>query len=176
MNRTSVQLKVATMELLKSGIKGPSTLSAALGVEVPDSWSQFGNQAFEYVLEEIKHGESPHWWTHFAIDSVKQILVGMCGFKGQPNYEGMVEIGYEVVPKWRSNGYGTQMAKLLVIEAFKEPRVQYVQAHTEAIINASTHILVNLGFEKCAAITIQDTMPIWRWRLSRTNYTNHFVK
>jgi RimJ/RimL family protein N-acetyltransferase len=56
--------------------------------------------------------------------------VGMCSYKGPPDAEGAVEIGYGVAPQRRLLGHATAAVALLVAEARGDPRVRRLVAET----------------------------------------------
>ena len=93
-------------------------------------------------------------------------LVGSCGYKGQPK-NGMVEIGYEVAEGYRGWGLATEMAKALIQNAFKSEEVDYVQAHTLAMVNESGSVLKKCGMTKMEEIEDPEDGKIWRWEIRR---------
>ena len=64
-----------------------------------------------------------------------------------PNEDGVVEIGYSILPKFRRQGYATRLVKLLVERAFKDERIKLVIAHTFPHLLGSIGVLKNAGFE-----------------------------
>ena len=59
-------------------------------------------------------------------------LVGWGGFKGPPDADGAVEIGYAVAPAWEGRGVATAAVAELLREAWAAPGVRRVLAHTLA--------------------------------------------
>lgn len=96
----------------------------------------------------------------------------MGGFKGKPNQEGVVEIGYEIIPNYRNQGLATEVAQGLIDYAFSYPQVQLVIAHTLAEKNASTKVLEKVGMFYQETINDPEDGMIWRWSLERTKYQN----
>ena len=74
------------------------------------------------------------------------ILVGNGGFKGPPDSEGVVEIGYYVRPMHRGRGYGTEAVRRLVEHALSPAGVKLVIAQTQGANVASTKLLEKVGF------------------------------
>ena len=72
-------------------------------------------------------------------------LVGWGGFKGPP-VEGAVEIGYEIAASRQGRGLATDAVRAMLAEAFADPAVTTVLAHTLPEPNASNHLLRKAGF------------------------------
>ena len=63
----------------------------------------------------------PDWWVHqiVVVNSLRtETVVGEAGFHGPPDPDGVVEIGYEVVPGWRRRGVATRACGLLLEQAW----------------------------------------------------------
>ena len=155
-------------EILSSAIKGASFLSINLNVSVMEPWTEFGLAPIEFSLTKISQNENENgWWSYFPIHKEDKKLIGSCGYKGSPTPEGNVEIGYEVISEYRQKGLGTEIAKGLVSNAFKFDHVKMIIAHTLPFENASTNILICLGFNKVSEIIDPEDGLIWRWELKR---------
>ena len=158
-------------ELLQAAIDGPSSLSASLQVQVPDDWTEFGTAPLQYALDQIKTTSGAQdWWMYFPIHREDKVLVGCGGYKGGPDADGTVEIGYEITPEYRQQGLATEMAATLVANAFRHEVVRRVTAHTLAFENPSTRILQKLGFVKTGAFEDPDDGPVWSWALEKNNH------
>jgi ribosomal-protein-alanine N-acetyltransferase len=62
-------------------------------------------------------------------DGNRDSLVAGAGFLGPP-VDGVVEIGYSVVPATRGRGYATEIVQALVSYAFEHETVTEIIAHT----------------------------------------------
>jgi ribosomal-protein-alanine N-acetyltransferase len=91
------------------------------------------------------------------------IEIGMCGFKGPPDTDGMVEIAYGVAPDHQNQGYATEAAGALVAFAFDSGQVRVVRAHTIAKANASTRVLTKSGFQSVGPVIDPEDGLVWRW-------------
>jgi ribosomal-protein-alanine N-acetyltransferase len=56
--------------------------------------------------------------------------IGLVGYKGPPNADGVVEVGYGVLEQFRRRGYATEAVAALIQRAFADPRVTRVAAET----------------------------------------------
>lgn len=95
-----------------------------------------------------------------------RILVGSCGFKGEPN-NGVVEIGYEVAEAYRGRGLATELAQGLIRFAFEQAGVSKVQAHTLAEVNESGSVLRKCGMQTVAELEDPEDGKIWRWEITK---------
>lgn len=161
---TRLDLISCSPEVLRHILLGDKDLSRLLEVEVPDPWSTFGHPAFVYAFEQvIRDPGSQRWWTYLPIIRARQILAGSGGYKGPPDPDGMVEIGYEIAPAFQHQGYATEMAQGLTEQALADPAVSFVQAHTLAQENASVAVLKKCGFVWKDEFEDETDGKVWRW-------------
>lgn len=142
-------------------------LSALLGgVDFADHWYHFP-EAYAWLRDFAKeHHVDMRWWSYVIVHREDIRVIGTCGFKGPPDLEGRVEIGYEIAESYWSKGYATEAAQALCQFAFAEPGVKAVTASTLAEENASTKLLRKLGF-----LFVRESMDIedgriWEWKLT----------
>jgi RimJ/RimL family protein N-acetyltransferase len=87
----------------------------------------------------------PAWWIHQIV--VDGVVVGDIGFHGPPSSEGVVEIGYTVVPAWRGRGVASRACALIVQQAWQDG-ANTVIAETDADNVASQAVLLRNGFQR----------------------------
>ena len=168
MQTNRLQLICGSSQILKAAIESNMKLASALNVQVPSNWTSFGTKVFHYVLEKIERNNAePEWWTYFPILKREQILVGCCGYKGSPDENGIVEIGYEVAPDLRNRGFATEIANALIQHAFYDEKVESIIAHTLAETNASTRVLEKCGMIKVSELSDKLEGQIWRWKIAK---------
>jgi RimJ/RimL family protein N-acetyltransferase len=116
-------------------------------------------------LALVEGSEAEDMWVHgFAIVQRSDGKpVGMCGFKGPPDREGMVEIAYGVEPAQENKGYATEAAGALVGIAMECGKVRIVRAHTLPLANASSRVLTKCGFRKVGEVVDPEDGLVWRW-------------
>ena len=102
----------------------------------------------------------------FFVDPATGRLLGSGGFAAPP-VDRAVEIGYEVAPEFRGQGFGIAAARALVERAVASGEVDHVIAHTLPGPNASTGVLVSLGFEHVADQEDPEVGTVWEWRWTR---------
>lgn len=156
----------ATAKHLESLLKG-ETAVASLYDDVAEGYIEFPG-ALEYALEQLKTGVTPEGWgTYLFIAGQPRILIGIGGYKGAPDAEGVVEIGYGIALAYRRKGYATEAARALIDNAFSDAGTQAVIAHTLAETNPSTSVLQKCGMIKVAEVVDPDDGEIWRWEIRR---------
>lgn len=161
-------LIAANKQILQAGITGNQALEELLGVTVPHNWTQFGERALKHSLEKLNLGvDEQGWWSYLPVHQVDNKLIGLCGYKGKPNENGMVEIGYEIMAEYREKGLATELASSLIENAFSFQAIKIIQAHTLGEINASTQVLKKCGFEKTQEVENKEIGTLWKWELKR---------
>lgn len=153
-------------EILQALVDEDSAIAKLLQINVPAKWTEFGAPAFKYALEKISaDAEEETWWSYLPVYKKEKMLIGSCGYKGKPDKNGMIEIGYEVAEAYRGRGFATEMARALIAYGIKDERVKTIQAHTLAEENASGKVLKNCGMKWMEEIIDPEDGRIWRWEM-----------
>lgn len=149
-------------------LEGDESLSKALDLTVPNTWTTHGAPIFKYSIDIInRHPETKTWLLYIPILIASNTLIGSCGFKGAPNDEGVVEIGYEVAKDYRNNGFATEIVELLIQFAFDHENVTGILAETLTENNASIQVLKKCGFEYVEEIEHTEDGTVWKWMLKK---------
>jgi RimJ/RimL family protein N-acetyltransferase len=119
-----------------------------LGAQVPDHWPQ---KDFADVLpsirEWVEQDEGMAIWTYAIVcREPKRRLVGEIGYKGPPNADAVVEIGYALLPEARHNGYASEAVTALVNWALQRDDILRITAETIIGNDASERVLQRCGF------------------------------
>ena len=147
---------------------GNETLSKELDVEVPNQWNEFSKAIFEFALKIIKeHPADAKWLLYLPIETKSKVLLGSCGYKGAPDKNGMVEIGYEVVKAHRNKGYATEITDLLVKLAFSDRKIKKIQAHTAVENKASVRVLEKSDFHFVKEYLDGDDGLVRQWMVEK---------
>ncbi len=164
-SRPQVVLVPATVPLLNALTEDRTLFGELIGSRVPEGWPEFP-EAIGFTLEHLQTAPEADraWSMQFFVDGAAGRLLGSGGFAAPP-VERTVEIGYEVAPEFRGQGFGTAAARALVESAVASGEVDHVVAHTLAGPNASTGVLVALGFEHVGDHDDPEvgTVSTWRW-------------
>ena len=167
----SVQQKVrlvpATVASLTALSQDRVLFGELIDSPVPDGWPEFP-EAIVFTLAYLQNtSEADRSWSmQFFFDHETGRLLGSGGFAAPP-VDRAVEIGYEIAPEFRGSGFGAAAARALVELAVASGEVDHVVAHTLAAPNASTGVLVSLGFGHVADQQDPEVGPVWEWRWTR---------
>lgn len=162
-------LMPATLPMLEAAVAQDWTKLSSLlgGVSFADNWNRFP-EALLWMRDYLKANPSElGWWSYFIIQGLDGRLAGTCGYKGAPNKDGAVEIGYEIADRYQNQGLATEAAQALIANAFKNPLVKSVIAHTLPEENPSVQILRNLKFNFEGEVMDLTDGKIWAWKLPK---------
>lgn len=167
MKTPNLELVPHSPEHLLALIEGLEPYETSFGVRPAEDLRDFivsGDVSPDY-LAALQSATVPDLWTHgFAlVHSASRTVIGMAGYKGPPDADGVVEIGYGVVPEYQGNGFATEAARALVSYAFADGRVRVVRAHTLPELNASTKVLTRCGFKRVGEVVDPEDGLVWRW-------------
>lgn len=148
-------------------------LESLLHVKLADEWLGFdaAQEAMRPSYEHLKsHPEILGWWTYLFVHKPDQTLIGLGGFKGLVNDDGMVELGYAIAPVYRRRGLASEATRGMIKYAFAHPEVGRVDAHTLPEKNASTGVLEKVGMKFMGSVHDPQDGEVWHWSLSRDDY------
>jgi len=103
------------------------------------------------------------WYTYWLMVLVIEPSgAGLIGFKGEPDQQGEVEIGYGIVPAHRSRGYTTEATRALIAWAFQDPACCAVIADPKKDNLASNRVVAKVGMH-----VFSETEDTFFWRINR---------
>jgi [ribosomal protein S5]-alanine N-acetyltransferase len=138
-----------TLELKKAAINDRARLVEMLGVYVPDDWPGPDMvEALPFFVENMEKAPSEPAWDWIAIHRLDQGVIGGIGFMGAPDKDGVVEVGYDIVPEYREQGYATEMARSLIAWAFQEKGIKVVTATCRDDNPGSIKVLEKVGMRR----------------------------
>ncbi len=148
----------------------PALLLKSIRIGVPPEWNDLWIDhpgALEYTRRSLQNDPALHelgWGAYLFIHRTDHKLVGMGGYKGRPDAQGSIELGYSVVSPYRHQGLGTEATQGMVQFAFSRPKVRQVVAHTLPVDNYSNRLLKKIGFQyDGVAIEDPEDGEVWRW-------------
>lgn len=168
---THLHLIPCQLAHLEAVMRDKQELEQMLNITVPDNWPTFPGSLqpiYQYLTE---NPSPPDWGFHLFVHAQDRVLIGEGGFKGKPNAEGVVEIGYAIIPEYRRRGLASEAARGLADYAFTHAEVRIVQAHTLPDGVASINVVKKLGM-KFIGVVIDDPEDgeVFLWRVERQDY------
>lgn len=158
---TLLPLDQATAEALAAS---PESLAQQRGITFGPTWPAIVEIAAETARFLAATQARAPWGSYLAIEGTARLLVGACGFKGNPDADGAAEIAYFTFPGEEGRGVATAMAEALVrIAAAAQPAATLVRAHTLPQVNASGRVLEKAGFRRCGEVVDPEDGLVWRW-------------
>ncbi|MFA9557263.1 GNAT family N-acetyltransferase [Evansella sp. AB-rgal1] len=103
------------------------------------------------------------WGVWFVIEKETNQLIGDIGFKGKPDMEGTVEVGYGFIPSAQKKGYATEAVHEIIQWAFTSEEVQKVIAECYHDNFPSIRVLEKLNMKN---VEIEENLLKWELRKS----------
>jgi [ribosomal protein S5]-alanine N-acetyltransferase len=158
-----IQLLPLTADLLAAMGEDPAAALRGLAT-VPPGSSDFlklvATMSRDFYL---RVGAQPPWTGYLGVDQDTAEVVGTCGFKGNPNAAGEVEIAYGTMKPFEGRGVATAMAQQLTAIALHEPSVRFAIAHTLPEGKASGRVLAKSGYKLVGEVIDPEDGKVWRW-------------
>lgn len=136
------------------------TAAALLGAELPPSWPQ-ADLLDVLPMQAAADPAGERYGIWVMVERATGSVVGDIGFMGRPT-DGVVEIGFSVVPERRRLGFGSEAATALVDWGLGEPGVEHVVARCDSDNQASIGVLERSGFVRTG-----EADGVIRWRAAK---------
>lgn len=121
-----------------------------------------GPEISNYLEQLNKDPSLLNWGSWMVVRKSDDIEIGDLGFKGKPDENGIVEIGYGFLKDYWNNGYATEAVESLIQWAFATSKVEKVIADTMQDNYGSIRVLEKLGMKK-----VGYTETMIEWELSK---------
>ncbi len=149
-----LELVAATLDHVCAELESADRLASLLKTHVEPGWppGEYDRDAQMFFRDRLKEGGASviGWYCWYALQRGSpyqpSVLVGAGGYFGPPSEDGIVEIGFSILPGWQNLGYATDLAGLLIENAFTDSRVKKVIAHTTQMNLPSCKVLEKCGF------------------------------
>lgn len=146
-----LELVADDAETARAAVNGREELAVALNAQIPPEWPPeiIADllEAWADTLQE--HPDQVGWWNwHWVRDEVEtgtRILIGSGGFRGPPDADGTVEVGYAVLDAYQRRGYAFEAMRALVEWAFDHPEVATVVGETFPHLATAVRVMERLS-------------------------------
>jgi ribosomal-protein-alanine N-acetyltransferase len=140
-------LTACPAQVARAASGGKRQLESLMGARLDDEWlDEDGRGLLSFYDYQLRGDPEMLGWGLWLIKhNADQIVFGSIGFKGKPNHQGTVEIGYGIAPTFRRQGYTFEAAVGLVEWGWQDPRVQRITAECLPDNLGSKRILEKLG-------------------------------
>lgn len=118
-----------------------------------------GPHIANYVQKLKEDSSLLYWGVWLVVRKNDGMVLGDIGFKGKPNGNKEVEVGYGFLEKYWNKGYATEAVGALIQWAFLTSKVDRIVAETLHDNHGSIRVLEKLNMRK---ISVTDTMVHWR--------------
>ncbi|WP_253922777.1 GNAT family N-acetyltransferase [Halobacillus sp. A5] len=139
-----------TIDLAQTIMKNPLAFYYKYQLPWNRSWPHDGLKAMlPFYVESLE--ENPDclgFGPWIIMDADEERVIGDIGFKGIPDEEGNVEIGYHVVETERDQGFATEAVKAMCSWVFKNEKIKSVEAQCGKSNVPSQKVLINNGFSQ----------------------------
>lgn len=142
-----LDLVLVTVEqlLLRAASDGPVPLGYADPHDVLDP----DDSPLRWRVPQVLADPSSNpWLIRIAVDRETGTIVGQVNFHAPPDDEGVVEIGYRVLPAYQGRGYATEIARTMWDYAAAHPDVRTLRANVRPDNEPSRRIIEGAGFAK----------------------------
>ena len=175
-----LELVAGTVDLIRAEISDQDRFAALLEARVHPTWAQERDyqELMGSMAQRIEDAPAETgWWSWYFVlrnrVTGSRVLIGNGGFKGPPDDEGNVEIGYSLLPPYRNKGYTTEAVQALVSWAFEHPEVERVIAEARPGNTASVRVLHKVGFDEGGAGLQRNHV---RFELARQDFISQRVR
>ena len=161
---TLIPLSQQQLELCLSDLP---TLSRELAVSIADTVvDEPAQRAIKLKLEKMARAIPPRhpWYTYWLIViNEQQCGAGLVGFKGYPNEQGQVEIGYGLDPAFRNHGYMSEAVQAITEWALAAPEcISMIVAEVHKTNLASIRVI-----QKAGMAIYHETDNSLYWRITK---------
>ena len=138
-----------SLELMEALLRGDlETARHMVGYRIPVDWPHVMKSVLQF---RIPIGKAQPETLRLLLRAMvlrtdPQVVVGRLGFHGPADDDGMLEIGYEVFPAHRRQGYAREAVIAMFDWARRDPAVHRFRASVSPENLASRNLVTGLGF------------------------------
>ncbi|MBB6611459.1 GNAT family N-acetyltransferase [Pontibacter sp. Tf4] len=153
-----------TLEITEMLMAGDTSIIPKLGLQLTPYWpDQEAIDTFPKIIRNLELVPEPSGFeSYMVVHRQSMTVIGDAGFKGLPNENGEVDLGYAIIVQAQKNGFGLEAAKGLANWAFRQPDVKAITARCLLNNTPSARVLEKLGMQE-----VSRNEEIIRWKLLR---------
>lgn len=139
-----------TFAFVSKLIKNDITAYDEFGIAPADEWPNEDTREIMPVLcEKLSRLPAPDGFGAWLfIDKADNLILGDGGFKGQPDDNGVIDLGYGIIESKRRQGYALEAAQALIQWGMSQSNVKSITADCSKTNNASQGLLKKLGMRE----------------------------
>lgn len=144
-----LDLQPMSLELMEALSRGDlESAQRMVGYRIPADWPHVMESVlrFRIPLARSQPEALPLLLLAMVLREDPEVVVGRLGFHGPVDADGMLEIGYEVFPAYRRQGYAREAVTAIFQWAQRDPAVLRFRASVSPTNEASRNMVVALGF------------------------------
>lgn len=122
-----------------------------------------GPQMENHVKALAEDSTLLNWGTWIVMLKSSDKIIGDIGFKGKPDEQKAVEIGYGFLEDYWHKGYATEAVAELIDWAWATGAVEVIKANTELDNQGSVRVLEKMNMRKVA-----ESQSLLYWKLEKT--------
>ncbi len=155
-----------TLAITKLLLAGDTRILAKLNLNQTPFWpDQEAIDTFPKIITNLELVQEPSGFeSYIVVHRNSMTVIGDGGFKGLPNADGEIDIGYAIIAQAQKNGYGSEVAQGLVSWAFQQPGVKAITARCLLDNKPSARVLEKLGMEQ-----VSTDEKLIRWKMLNPN-------
>jgi ribosomal-protein-alanine N-acetyltransferase len=142
-------LEPMSLELMKALLSGDrKSAQPMVGYQIPASWPRGMESTlrFRIAIAQTQPETLPLLLRAMVLRADPDVVVGRIGFHGPTDDAGMLEIGYEVFPAYRRQGYAREAVLAMFGWAQRDPAVLRFRATVSPENLPSRSLVAGLGF------------------------------
>ena len=139
-----------TVDLLRADGADRAEFSRLVGAAVTEEWPPelYDEDARRWTIDKLESVPGfEEWAMWYVILRETRTLIGVVGYKGPPDAEGVVEVGYGILPAYQRNGFASEATNGLIARAFERPAVTAVAAETYPHLTPSLGVMRKNGMQ-----------------------------
>ncbi len=138
-----------SLELKKAVLHERTRLTDMVKLHISEDWpGPDYEEALPFFIAQLEKDSTV--WDGIIVHKHDAAIIGGMGFLGGPDASGAIEMGYNIIPEYRKQGYATEMASALVAWACEQPEIKTVTATCRDDNLASIRVLEKVGMSQLA--------------------------